>query len=204
MEDTTIIIEETLSEMSSEDTYLSDKEDTIVIESYASEDGSGEIGQLFEDYSPIITDDTIFNSYSDGLSYEEQDLIKQKVFEAISEFGLDTGNGDTFNLFNVSIDKVSDVSTGVLENPEDTEEDSFNLNDERVEESIEEGITEGIYTIDDLYLKMELIEGTVLDLRDNQIIEANNTEIQLSYIISGLFVLVGGLAIKALFNHIRP
>lgn len=204
MEDTTIIIEETLSEMVPDDTFLSDEEDTIVIENYASEDGSGEIGQLFEDYSPIITDDTIYNSYSDELSLEEQDLIKQKVFDTISELGLNTGNGDTFNLFNISIDKESEISTEDQRLAEDTEEESINLNDERVEEGIEESITECIYNIDDLYSKVETIEGTLLDLRDNQIIQSNNNEIQLSYIISGLFVLVGGLAIKTLFNHIRP
>lgn len=207
MEDTTIIIEETFSEMISDDTFLSEEEDTIVIENDGSEAGSGEVGQIFEDYNPIVVDGHN-NFYSDEFSIDEQENIKQEVLKAISDLGLETGSGDTFNVFNVSIDdnnlySADDEQVGIVESLEqDNSDEDTSL--ELEEEDIEESISESAYSIDDIYLKVETIESTLTELRDNQVIQSNNNEIQLSYVITGIFVLVGGLAIGAVFSHIRP
>lgn len=207
MEDTTIIIEETFSEMVSDDMFLSEEEDTIVIENDGSEAGSGEIGQIFEDYNSIVVDEHN-NFYSDEFSIDEQENIKQEVLKAISDLGLETGSGDTFNVFNVSIDDNNlssddDEQVSIIESLEqDNSDEDTSLDLE--EEDIEESISESAYSIDDIYLKVETIESTLTELRDNQVIQSNNNEIQLSYVITGIFVLIGGLAIGAVFNHIRP
>ena len=150
---------------------------------------------LLDNVPVLIPDDDFVSDTENNASEDIINFIDEIVSspEVQSAFPSDTGsvNGNTYNIYNVTLTNQEDIS----EVPQE---------EEIQEEELQEAIIETEYSLDDIYLKLDGLATDVSVIKSNNYNHSQNME-KIGLTVVGLCVaLLGGLVAYSVFNHIRP
>ena len=120
-----------------------------------------------------------------------REQINEIVSQALKENGFtqDETKGNTYNIYQIKVQQ--------------SEEESISES-EIQEEVLQESTTETERSNDDIYNKLDEINTTIISVNDNIVKSSKNNDLILNSILGGVFAIVGGLVVAALFKKINP
>ena len=138
------------------------------------------------------------NTQTEILPYTEEtapsdvsrEQINEIVSQALQENGLDQEEtkGNTYNIYQIR-----------LENKEESISEA-----EIREVAAEELTTETEKSNDDIYNKLDEVNSSILTVNDNIVKASKNNDLLLNSLLGGVFAIMGGIVVAALFKKINP
>ena len=164
--------------------YISDN----LIEDYFFEDVNNEDIQVISEGQS--TQETIPDIQESAPSSVSREQINEIVRQALQENGIDPEEtkGNTYNIYQIR-----------LENTEES------ISEEEIrEEAAEEFITETEKSNDDIYNKLDEVNASILTVNENIVKASKNNDLILNSLLGGVFAIMGGIVVAALFKKINP
>jgi flagellar biosynthesis GTPase FlhF len=182
--DEDITFETDFYEYVTEEQYIADN----LIEDDFIEDVNNEEIQLTseENTQPETLPDTKEAAPSDVSREQINEIVSQALKE--NGFSQEETKGNTYNIYQI---KVEQQEESVSE-------------EEIQEEALEELSTETEKSNDDLYNKLDEVNSSILAVNDNIVKASKNNDLILNSLLGGVFAIMGGLVVAALFRKINP